>query len=201
MKKDVKGSILIGIIITYILAIISQILGWYIVNPSIGAYSLIPTQLIDFNIISGLMNVSFHITNISQITNSMNNIVFFMITIFVFLFIDISSNLSTVIGIDSQLNEINKHKILDENYPKNESKLKEAIIPASIGSIISGLLGTTTMVTYLETAPGVAVGGRTGLASIVTGVCLLTCLIFSPIITILPLCSESCNYYSGYDDD
>lgn len=186
MKKDIKGSILIGIIITYILAILSQILGWYVVNPSIGAYSLIPTQLIDFNIISGLMNVSFHITNISQITNSMNNIVFFMITIFVFLFIDISSNLSTVIGIDSQLNEINKHKILDENYPKKESKLKEAIIPASIGSIISGLLGTTTMVTYLETAPGVAVGGCTGLASIVTGACLLTCLIFSPIITILP---------------
>lgn len=81
------------------------------------------------------------------------------------------------IEVNGEDNEIQK---------KHKSKLKEAALPAAIGSIISGFLGTTTMVSYLESIAGITIGGRTGLATIVTGICLLLCLLFSPLITILP---------------
>ncbi len=196
MKKDVKGAILLGIIVTYILGLIAELTGWYVVNPAIGAYSLIPTQIINLNIFSGFMNYSFNINNLGALTASTSTMIFFVITIFIFLFIDLTSNLSTLIGVDSQMNKFDCEEnnrncdSNDMNYnvetKEHKSKLKEAALPAAIGSIISGLLGTTTMVSYLESVAGVTIGGRTGLAAVVTGICLLLCLLFSPLITILP---------------
>ncbi len=186
MKKNIKGSILLGILATYILGVIAQLSNWYIVNPIIGNYSLIPTHLINLNIFSGFMNTHFNTANLGEIISSVPNMVFFIITVFIFLFIDITSNLSTVIAVDSQMDELDILNKVETKKEKHKSKLKEAIIPATIGSIISGFLGTTTMVSYLESTAGVAIGGRTGLASVVTGICLVLCLLFSPIITILP---------------
>ena len=183
MKKDVKGAILLGIIITYILGLIAELTGWYVVNPAIGAYSLIPTQIINLNVFSGFMNYSFNINNLGALTASTSTIIFFVVTIFIFLFIDLTSNLSTLIGVDAQMNKFDCESCEVE---EKKSKLKEAALPAAIGSIISGFLGTTTMVSYLESVAGVTIGGRTGLAAVVTGICLLLCLLFSPLITILP---------------
>lgn len=185
MKKDVKGAILLGIIATYILGVIAELTGWYIVDPTIGAYSLIPTQIINLNVFSGFMNYSFNINNLGALTASTSTIIFFVVTIFIFLFIDLTSNLSTLIGVDAQMNKFN-NQLKSKEYEEQKSKLKEAALPAAIGSIISGLLGTTTMVSYLESVAGVTIGGRTGLAAVVTGICLLLCLLFSPLITILP---------------
>lgn len=190
MKKDVKGSILLGIIVTYILGIIAELTGWYVVNPVVGAYSLIPTKIINLNIFTGFMNYSFNINNLGSLTTSTSTIIFFVVTIFIFLFIDLTSNLSTLIGVDSQMNkfdcEDNNGNSNVKTKKEHKSKLKEAALPAAIGSIISGFLGTTTMVSYLESVAGVTIGGRTGLAAIITGTCLLLCLLFSPLITILP---------------
>lgn len=105
MKKDVKGAILLGIISTYILGIIAELTGWYVANPSIGTYSLIPTQIINLNVFSGFMNYSFNINNLGALTASTSTIIFFFVTIFIFLFIDLTSNLSTLIGVDSQMNK------------------------------------------------------------------------------------------------
>lgn len=188
MKKDVKGAILLGIISTYILGILAELTGWYVANPSIGTYSLIPTQIINLNVFSGFMNYSFNINNLGALTASTSTIIFFVVTIFIFLFIDLTSNLSTLIGVDSQMNKFDIEVKGEDNkiQKKHKSKLKEAALPAAIGSIISGFLGTTTMVSYLESVAGITIGGRTGLATIVTGICLLLCLLFSPLITILP---------------
>ena len=189
MKKNVKGAILLGIIATYILGLIAELTGWYVVNPSIGAYSLIPTQIINLNVFSGFMNYSFNINNLGALTASTSTIIFFVVTIFIFLFIDLTSNLSTLIGVDSQMNKFDIEVVNGDGSKtgkEHKSKLKESALPAAIGSIISGFLGTTTMVSYLESVAGVTIGGRTGLAAIVTGICLLLCLLFSPLITILP---------------
>lgn len=160
MKKDVKGAILLGIIATYILGLIAELTGWYVVNPSIGAYSLIPTQIINLNVFSGFMNYSFNINNLGALTASTSTIIFFVVTIFIFLFIDLTSNLSTLIGVDSQMNKFDIEVVNDDGKTGKEhkSKLKEAALPAAIGSIISGFLGTTTMVSYLESVAGVTIG-------------------------------------------
>ncbi|MDO5850708.1 MAG: NCS2 family permease [Methanobacteriaceae archaeon] len=183
MKRDVKGAILFGIIITYILGVLAEITGWYVVNPAIGDYSLIPTQIINLNVFSEFMNYSFNINNLGVLTSSTSIMIFFVVTVFIFLFIDLTSNLSTLIGVDAQMNKFDCENC---NYEEKKSKLKEATLPAALGSIISGLLGTTTMVSYLESVAGVTIGGRTGFAAIITGICLLLCLLFSPLITILP---------------
>ncbi len=102
----------------------------------------------------------------------------FLIIIFTFLFVDIFDTVGTVIGVAS------KAEMLDA-----EGRLPRAgrvLLTDAVGTTLGALFGTSTVTTYVESASGVAEGGRTGLTALTTGVLFLLALFLSPIFLIIP---------------
>lgn len=173
--KKVKGSLFWGILITWGIGIICQLTGIYEVNPEIGQFSLIPNGVVsmppsikDINLFSAIKNIDFSLIKITDI----------IIIVFAFLFVDMFDTIGTLIGVSEKANFIDKNGKLP--------KLKQALLADAISTTAGAMLGTSTTTTYVESAAGVAEGGRTGLTSAVTGILFLCALIFSPIFISIP---------------
>ena len=169
--KNVKGNILWGILITWILGIICQMAGIYVANPEIGFYSLLPDFSKGFAIPS-IMPV-FGKLDFSGIF-SLN----FIVVIFAFLFVDMFDTLGTLIGVASKAKMLDK----DGKLPKIEG----ALLADSIATTGGALLGTSTVTTFVESSAGVAVGGRTGLTAVTAAVLFFLSLFFAPIFLAIP---------------
>ena len=171
--KGFKGAILWGILITWILGIICQLVGLYVVTPEAGFYSLIPTLAItDYTRLGATFGQCFNF-DFSNV-----GIVNFVIVVFSFLFVDIFDTLGTLIGVAT------KSEMLDE-----EGRLpgiKPALLADAIGTTAGAIMGTSTITTFVESASGAAVGGRTGLTALVTGLLFLVASLFAPIFTAIP---------------
>ena len=170
--KKVKGAILIGIIATWLLGIVCQLTGIYV--PDNTAYfSLYPTFAItDFTKLGLTAGQCFNV-DFSAIKP-----IEFIVVIFAFLFVDIFDTLGTLIGVAT------KADMLDEEG--RLPKIKPALLADSIGTSVGAVLGTSTVTTFVESASGVAVGGRTGLTAIVTGLLFLVAMFCAPIFTAIP---------------
>jgi len=168
--KKVKGSILIGIFITYILGIIAELTGWYVPNPEVEMFSLIPSGIVSMPPSIKAIFFKFDFTHVLSLN--------FLIVVFAFLFVDIFDTLGTLIGVSNQAGMLDK----DGKLPK----VKEALFADAIGTTAGAILGTSTVTTYVESASGVAEGGRTGLTSAVTAIFFAIALFFSPIFLAVP---------------
>ena len=169
--RNIKGNILWGILVTWVLGIICQCVGLYVPNPEIGFYSLFP----DFSsglAIPSLMPV-FGKLDFSGVF-SMN----FIVVIFAFLFVDMFDTIGTLIGVSS------KAGLLDENGKL--PKIKGALMADAVATTAGAVMGTSTTTTFVESASGVAEGGRTGLASVATAVLFGLSLFLSPIFLAIP---------------
>ena len=173
--KKVKGALFWGILATWGVGIICQLTGLYQVNPDIGQFDLIPNNIIsmppsikDITLFSAIQNIDFNFTKFANI----------IIVVFAFLFVDMFNTIGTLIGVSEKANFIDKNG----NLPK----LKQALLADAIATSAGALLGASTTTTYVESASGVAEGGRTGLTSVVTGLLFLCALIFSPIFITIP---------------
>ena len=102
----------------------------------------------------------------------------FFIVFFTFLFTDIFDTIGTLMGVAEQGKLVDKHG----NIPK----AKEALLSDAIGTVAGSMLGTATVTSFVESSSGVAVGGRTGLTSVVTAVLFLLALFFSPLFALVP---------------
>ncbi|MBQ1275403.1 MAG: NCS2 family permease [Cellulosilyticum sp.] len=176
MKKNVKGSVLIGILVTYILGIIAELIGWY--QAGVDGYSLIPYFSGELNLFNGLSNVAFQFPSTNEIFGSASSIINFVIVVFSFLFVDLFDTLGTLMGVANKAGYINEKGELP--------KIKQAFLADAIGTTVGALLGTSTVTTFVESSAGVAEGGRTGLTSIVTAICFLLAIFFSPIFLAIP---------------
>ncbi len=92
---------------------------------------------------------------------------------FILLFMDIFDTVGTLVGVASRAGMIR-----DGRLPKAE----QALAADAVGTVVGGCLGTSTVTSYIESVTGVAAGARTGLAAVVTGVCLLAALLFQPLV-------------------
>ena len=170
--KNVNGAILIGIVLTWLIGMLCQLTGIYVPD-NVNYFSLFPTMgLTDFTKLGETFGQCFNIdfSNVS--------IVNFIVVMFSFLFVDLFDTLGTLIGVAT------KAKMLDK-----EGRLpgvKPALMADAIGTTIGAVLGTSTVTTFVESASGVAVGGRTGLAALTTGVLFLLSTLFAPIFTAIP---------------
>lgn len=172
--RKVKGAILYGIIITWGLGMLCQVIGIYIPNPEMGAYSLFP---------SGIMSVDFSALGktFGQCFNfdfSAVGIFNFIVIVFSFLFVDLFDTLGTLIGVST------KAGMLDENG--RLPRIKPALLSDAIATSAGAVLGTSTTTTFVESSAGVAVGGRTGLTAMTTGFLFLLATLFSPLFTSIP---------------
>jgi AGZA family xanthine/uracil permease-like MFS transporter len=171
--KQVKGNILIGILVTWLLGMICQLLGLYVPNPDAGFYSVIPSAIIaaPASISPTLFEMDFSLITNGQILN-------FFVILFAFLFVDLFDTIGTIIGCAS------KADMLDD-----EGKLpgiKGALFADAVGTTVGACLGTSTITTFVESSSGISEGGRTGLTSVVAGGLFLLSLLFSPIFLAIP---------------
>ena len=171
--KKVKGSILIGIVATWVLGMLCQLAGLYVPNPELKCYSLFPTMAwTDFSKLGETFGQCF------RVDFSVVKPLEFVVVIFAFLFVDIFDTLGTLIGVSTKANMLDGEGRLP--------KIKPALLADSIGTTAGAILGTSTVTTFVESASGVAVGGRTGLTAMVTGLLFLVSMFFAPIFTAIP---------------
>jgi len=169
--KNVKGNILWGILLTWILGIVCQFAGLYVPNPALGFYSLLP----DFS-------AGISIPSLAPIFGKLSfegiHILEFAVVVFAFLFVDLFDTLGTLIGVAS------KADMLDEDG--SLPRASQALMADAVGTTAGAVLGTSTVTTFVESASGVSEGGRTGLTSLTTGVLFLLSLLLSPIFLAIP---------------
>ncbi len=171
--KNVKGSILIGILATWVIGILCQLVGIYTPDAEGGYYSLLPTfAMTDFSKLGETFGQCFNI-DFSGV-----GIFNFIVIVFSFLFVDLFDTLGTLIGVSAKSNMLDK----DGRLPR----IKSALMADAIGTTAGAVLGTSTVTTFVESSAGVAGGGRTGLTSMTTAVLFLISMLFAPIFTAIP---------------
>ncbi len=171
--KRVKGSILIGILATWILGIVCQLAGIYVPNIETGYYSLIPTfAMTDFTKLGETFGQCFNVDfgNVGIFN--------FIVVVFSFLFVDLFDTLGTLIGVSAKAGMLDK----DGRLPK----IRPALLADAIATTAGAVLGTSTTTTFVESSAGVAEGGRTGLTSMTTAFLFLISMFFAPVFTAIP---------------
>ncbi|MBR3937475.1 MAG: NCS2 family permease [Bacteroidaceae bacterium] len=156
MILKVPGSILIGIIVTAIIGIPFGITKFD------GVVSSVPSIAPIF--------CKFEWHNIFSID--------MLIVVFTFLFIDMFDTIGTVIGVSKKANAINP----DGTIPG----VKKVLMADAVATVAGAAFGTSTTTTYVESASGVASGGRTGLTSFTVAICFAIALFFAPVFLGIP---------------
>lgn len=170
---NLKGAILFGILATWILGMLCQMTGIYVPTPDAGFYSMFPTLgMTDFSKLGETFGQCFHV-DFSTV-----GLINFVVVVFSFLFVDLFDTLGTLIGVAT------KADMLDEDGKL--PGIKPALLSDAIATSAGAVLGTSTTTTFVESASGVAVGGRTGLTAMVTGVLFLVSTLFASIFTAIP---------------
>ncbi len=156
---NVKGSILLGIIITTIIGIPFGV-------------TTIPEGFKPFSTPAAPVLFAFDFAGIAE------NIGRFFVIFFTFLFTDMFDTIGTLLGVAEQGN------LKDENGDVKNSK--QALLSDAVGTVAGACLGTSTVTSFVESSSGVAAGARTGLASVVTAVLFLVALFLSPLFFLIP---------------
>ena len=165
-----NANVLLGILITWVLGIIAQLVGWYVPNPEAGVYSVIPQFSLS----------SFEAPKMFQFDFGFiaKNVPAFILIVFTFLYTDIFDTVGTLIGVAE------KGKLLDKDGSLPNAT--GALMADAVGTVVGACFGTSTVTSYVESSAGVAAGGRTGLTAVTTAVLFFISLIFAPIFTSIP---------------
>ncbi|MBR2519069.1 MAG: NCS2 family permease [Selenomonadaceae bacterium] len=168
--RNVKGSVLFGIIATWGLGMICQVAGIYVPNPEAGFFSLFPNGFVSMpaSLEPTLMQVDF---------SGILTFEFFTV-LMAFLFVDLFDTIGTVIGCASKANLLDA----DGKLPK----VKQVLLTDALGTTAGSLLGTSTITTFVESSAGIAEGGKTGLTALTAGFLFLVALFLSPIFLAIP---------------
>ena len=170
----VPGAILLGIIATWALGIVAELVGWYVPDPANGVYSVIPSVTWD----SIKANFAAPAMFKFDFKFIVNNIAGFALVTFTFLYTDIFDTVGTLIGVAEKGNLLDKNGELP--------KAKGALMADAVGTIVGACMGTSTVTSYVESSAGVAAGGRTGLTAVTTAVMFLIAIVFAPIFLAIP---------------
>ena len=170
---NVKGAVLIGILATWVLGMIAQGIGWYVVDPKAGVYSVFP----DFSSglqLGGIKETAFKF----DFAWAAKHLIQFIAIMFSFLYVDLFDTVGTVVGV------ADKAGLLDEDG--NLPRVGRVLMSDAIGTVTGACLGTSTITSFVESSAGVAAGGRTGLTAITTGAMFVASLLLSPIFLAIP---------------
>lgn len=170
--KGIKGYMLWGILITWGLGMVLQLIGFYVPNPKAGFYSVIPSAV--FSMPSSMASTMFQF----DFNFMVSHIGDFIVILFAFLFVDIFDTIGTVIGCAEKSGMLDEHGKLPE--------IKGILLADAVGTTIGACLGTSTITTFVESSSGISEGGRTGLTAVTTGVLFLLALFFSPLFLTIP---------------
>ena len=161
LAKNVKGALLIGIIATTIIGIP---MGVTILPDNFNTIVSMPPSLKD---------VAFKFVGFDQIFSFE-----MLVVVFTFLFVDIFDTVGTLAGVATKANMLDKEGKLP--------RVGAALMADAVGTVVGACLGTSTVTTYVESASGVAEGGRTGMTSLTTAAMFGVALFFAPLFTLVP---------------
>lgn len=178
MKRNVRGAMFFGILVTWGLGIMAEFAGWYVVNPEVGAYSLLPSFKESTSLFGGLSEVAFKLPQMREIFGSVESVFNFVVIVFSFLFVDLFDTLGALMGVASKANYLNEKGELP--------RAKQAFFADAVATTVGALLGTSTVTTFVESTAGVMEGGRTGLTALSTAVCFGLALFLSPVFLAIP---------------
>ena len=191
MAKNLKGAILLGIVATWALGMAAQAAGVYVPDPAAGYFSLYPRftfagiadSFSEFGATVGALfrPVGWTHKVDGEVVSSgwalVRSLDFFVV-MFAFFFVDLFDTLGTLIGVSL------KGGFLDKNgkLPRISGALCADAIATSVGAV----MGTSTTTTYVESASGVAAGGKTGLTAVTAAVLFALAILFAPIFLAVP---------------
>lgn len=164
MVREVKGALILGMLITTIIAIPMGVV-------------TIPEGFSLISLPSSIEPIFFKM-DFSQILS-----IDMFVVIFILIFTDLFDTAGALFAICS------KTGMVDEKG--NVSRAKEAFLSDSLATTFGAILGTSSVTSYVESVSGVAAGGRTGLTSVFTGVMFLCALIFMPLFALIPVAATS----------
>lgn len=170
---NVKGAVLIGILMTWVLGMGAEAIGWYVPDAAAGVASVFP----DFSAglqLEGLANTAFKF----NFGWAASHIVQFLAIVFSFLYVDLFDTIGTVVGVADKAN------LLDEDG--HLPRVGKVLMADAVGTCAGACLGTSTITSFVESSAGVAAGGRTGLTALTTGAMFLVSLLLSPIFLAIP---------------
>jgi len=154
--RQVKAAMLLGILSTTVLGGLFGLLKWQPQSLALGSLTGTLLQLD----IRGALSLGF-----AEI-------------IFVFLFVDLFDNIGTLVGVSKKAGLVNEaHEI---------PRVNRILLADSLATIFGSLVGTSTVVSYIESAAGVTAGGRSGVTAIVTGLLFLVAIFVVPILGVVP---------------
>ncbi len=159
LVKQVKGAILIGILSS---TVIGLIVGVTIIPEGFTFVSLPPS-----------IEPIFFKFDFSQVFT-----IDMLIVLFTFLFVDMFDTVGTLVGVSSKSGMLDK----EGRVPR----VKQALFADSIGTFVGAILGTSTVTTYVESAAGVAEGGKTGMTALTVAIMFALSLFFAPLFMIIP---------------
>jgi len=172
LKAKVKGAVLLGILATWLLAMGAQLIGWYVPNPDAGVYSVIPSAVASMP--PSISSIFFKFDFAGAWKLGLD----FVLVVFAFLMVDMFDTVGTLVGVAKQANLLDK----DGKLPK----AGRALMADAVGTTAGACLGVSTVTSYIESAAGVGVGGRTGLTSLSTAFFFLLALFLSPLFLTIP---------------
>ncbi|MGQ9705786.1 MAG: NCS2 family permease [bacterium] len=176
MARNVKGAILIGIIISTVIAISGNYIAGFNYDGTskigfpIGS-AILPEKVLSTPDFSTIGYFDFSVFSIMGILGA-------CLTIFSIMLSDFFDTMGTVVGIGA------KAGFMDETG--NIPKLRSVLFIDSLGPIVGGATGASSVTSYIESAAGISSGGRTGLTTIIVGILFLLFIFINPIATIIP---------------
>lgn len=169
----VKGAILLGILITWCMGMLCEVTGLYIPDAANGYYTLFPALgMTDFSRLGMTFGQCFQV-NLDAV-----GIVNFIVVVLSFLFVDLFDTLGVLVGVAT------KGDMLDKNG--RLPQIKPALMADAVATTAGAVLGTSTITSFVESASGVAAGGRTGLAAFTAAILFLISMFFAPIFIAIP---------------
>ena len=190
LDRGLKGAILLGILVTWGLGMIAQATGIYVPDPKDGYYSLYPCftfggiskSVSEFGVtIGAIFNPEGWTHGNGEAMRSGWTLIKsldFIVVMFAFFSVDLFDTLGTLIGVSMKGGFLNK----EGKLPRISGALCADAIATSIGAV----LGTSTTTTYVESASGVAVGGKTGLTAVTAAALFALSILFAPIFLAIP---------------
>ena len=170
IARGVKGALLIGILLTTIVAtVVKAIFGANV--SSVPTAATLPTSFFgpDFSTIGAGLNFE---------AFALLGVLTALLTIFSIMLSDFFDTMGTVTGIGAEAGWLDEQGRLP--------RLRRVLLVDSLAAMVGGFAGTSSATTYIESAAGVSEGGKTGLASVVTGVIFLLCIFLAPIAGMIP---------------
>lgn len=163
VARKIRGALLMGVLATTLIAIVSRVSA-----PPTGISSFIALT----NPIAGLKPTAFQL----DIGAALN--VGLIPILFSFTFVDLFDNIGTLVGVARKAGLLNEQGQLP--------RIGRALFADSLGTMFGALMGTSTVTSYIESAAGVAEGGRTGLTAVVVALLFVLALVFAPVVGLIP---------------